>query len=118
MLCLNDKNEIKTKEEEVKTNPTPVPEPATKPESLLKQEVSNIKTEEDTEEEEVEKAETKSVRVYSRNDTSKVVYLKRIQTLAEVKRPSRIVKYPLASTFTSKVRECVCVCLLFMCYCQ
>ena len=64
-----------------------------KPESLL------LKQESDPE----VKTEAAQELIYSHVDTSRPLYLKRIQTLAESKRPSRIVKYPLAPTFYSKV---------------
>ena len=48
-------------------------------------------------------AEEKSPqRIYSADSPAAPLYLKRIQTVAEAKKPSRIVKYPLAPTFWSR----------------
>ena len=44
-------------------------------------------------------------RIYSNPDTSQHLYLKRIMSTAEAKRPCRIVKYPLAPTFWSKAHN-------------
>ena len=59
----------------------------------------------DSRSEEEERRELGIVRVYSSQDTSGKLYLKRIQSVAESKRQSKIVKYPLASGFTSKFRK-------------
>ena len=41
-------------------------------------------------------------RCYSTEATSGTLYLKRIQSVADSKKGSRVVKYPLASTFSNK----------------
>ena len=56
----------------------------------------------DTKEEPDKKSESVRKIIYSTEDTSGVLYLKRIQSVADSKMTSRIVKYPLAPTFWSK----------------
>ena len=55
----------------------------------------------------VEKASDGSeiIRVYSSDDTTGKLYLKRIQSVAESKKQSKVVKYPLAPHFYAKTRK-------------
>ena len=55
----------------------------------------------------VEKAPDGSeiIRVYSSDDTAGKLYLKRIQSVAESKKQSKVVKYPLAPHFYAKTRK-------------
>ncbi len=52
-----------------------------------------------------EKDEDGVVRVYSNSDTTGKLYLKRIQPLAESKKQTKIVKYPLAPHFYARTRQ-------------
>ena len=64
-----------------------------------------VKTEEKTEiktEVKLEKDQPAFNRCYSTENTSGTLYLKRIQSVADSKKGSRVVKYPLASTFCNK----------------
>ena len=45
------------------------------------------------------------IRVYSSDDTTSKLYLKRIQSVAESKKQSKVVKYPLAPHFYAKTRK-------------
>jgi hypothetical protein len=44
-------------------------------------------------------------RVYSSTDTTAKLYLKRIQSVADVKKQTKIVKYPLAPHFYARTRD-------------
>lgn len=46
-----------------------------------------------------------ALRVYSSSDTTGKLYLKRIQSVAESKKQSKIVRYPLAPHFYAKTRR-------------
>ena len=49
--------------------------------------------------------ETDVVRIYSSSDTTGRLYLKRIQSVADMKRQGKVVRYPLAPNFYSKARK-------------
>ena len=76
----------------------------TAPESVLKSELEGNSLEIKPELQSLKK-EKDMRRTYSNPDTSQPLYLKRIQTLADAKRPSRVVKYPLAPNFWSKAHN-------------
>ena len=86
---VNDPNSIQT------VPAAPKPEP-------VKLESSNSVLKNEPMDEDPIKEEGKGLKkVYSTRDTRGKLYLKRIQSLAEAKKPSRIVKYPLVPTFWS-----------------
>ena len=49
--------------------------------------------------------EANIVRVYSSQDTTARLYLKRIQSVADTKKQSKVIKYPLAPNFLSRTRK-------------